>query len=246
MSHARLPAAAFTDEPLNHRPPLSRTARPALHWPAQRSRPPLWLHVVTAMTAAAAPSVQAHRVQLDVVVTVVDHHNRPLPATPVRLVLGRDPGWQAPTAGTWLLTGADGRSHLSTTLDLQTRHSSRPLGFTGLSLPARSHHVAVAVEMPYMHQAWLYSADVDRFASDRVSQVKDTAMLARDATGQFTVPVHSDPQQGVSPPELNGLWLSRSPYQAQGALLAPVSDTDDNSHWILQLRWQKSADAVRR
>ena len=47
-------------------------------------------------------------------------------------------------------------------------------------------------------------------------------------------------------PELNGMMLSRAPYEPSNFSLQPVSSKPGETHWTLNLSFKKSADAVSR
>jgi hypothetical protein len=188
-------------------------------------------------------------VALEVLVSVTDHRNQPLPGHTVRLVLGRAADWRAPAAGTRFVTGADGSHRFSTQVEITTRTTWRPLAFTGVSLPQRGRFLAVAAEMPSAPQRWLYALELDHFSSDGASLLRAGKVWARGAAGDFTVEGQRRDGGGFTLPELGGRVLNVAPYLATRAALAPAPA--DPAHpgaerWTLHLVWQKQPDAVRR
>lgn len=145
----------------------------------------------------------ARSVALDVAFTLTDQNNQPLPGVPVRLVFGGK-DWQAPDAGARIVTAADGTARFTTAAVVERRLTFVNIGFTGLSMPVRTDHLPIALELAFtvpqkaggdvVHR-WLYSADVDRLpdgdcTSDDLDNVYDvgtggafTKLIGRNAAG---------------------------------------------------------------
>jgi hypothetical protein len=208
------------------------------------------LHVIALATLGAlACPVHAQPVPLDVVVSVTDHRNQPLPGQAVRLVLGRGADWRAPAAGTRFVTGADGSHRFSTQVEIATRTTWRPLAFTGVSLPQRGQYLPVAAEMPGAARHWLYALELDHFGSDGASTVRHATVWARGAAGDFTVEGQRRDDGSLALPELGGRVLAVAPYVATRATLAPAAADPARPgapRWTLHLVWQKQPDAVHR
>jgi hypothetical protein len=158
---------------------------------------------VLAAVLLAMRGWSARTVTLDVAFTLTDQNNAPLPGVPVRLVFGGK-NWQAPDAGARIVTAADGTARVTTAAVVERRLTFVNIGFTGLSMPVRTDHLPIALELAFtvpqktgadLVHRWLYSADVDRLpdgdcTSDDLDNVYDlgtggafTKRIGRNAAG---------------------------------------------------------------
>jgi hypothetical protein len=123
----------------------------------------------------------------------------PIPGAEVRLVLGSTPDWQNPDAGHRFVTDSKGEAHFEMHGLIDRRTQSRNIGFTPFSLPSRTDHMLIGVELehvfPFANNApskilrWLLTMDLDRFKDDQCRTVGFMSIFTQDADGKFTKPL---------------------------------------------------------
>src|ERR1700733_6344633 len=95
--------------------------------------------VVVPLTLARITPARAVPLHVDFKLT--DEHYEPLAGVPVRLVFGAA-DWQAPDAGTRIVTAADGTATFTVDAVVDRRWQFRNVGFTPFSWPVRTDHVS--------------------------------------------------------------------------------------------------------
>ncbi len=188
---------------------------------------------------------RAQSVTLDVNFKLTDLESKPLPGQVVRLVFGAGPDWQSPDAGKRLVTDANGQAVFTTPAPLDRRWTSVPIGFTGLAMPTRAHHLQVAAELEQvlpgmdagkdltLHQ--LYRMDIDVLPDGDCATSDFTDVYLADAKGQFRKPV---PRTGLTIPNSGGLVLDGIAYRTWDHQLAAIDDA--KTHWKLKLGFKRS------
>lgn len=199
-------------------------------------------------TAVVSAQASAQRIQLDVHFKVTDLDNKPISGVPARLVLEPDASRPRPDVGTQFVTNANGEYRFTTSAVLDQRRIKRPTNFISSLLSGKepTAHLTVAAEMPYMQYHWLYVFDVDRFESDATCLMQSFRIFSRATSGQFTVEGKQDRTLSWSMPELNGTMMTRAPYVVSNFSLQPASAKANETHWLLNVSWKKSPDAVMR
>ena len=189
---------------------------------------------------------------LDLDLLLRDHEDRPLPGEPLRIVLGSAADWRDPAAGLRLRTNAQGRATCSGVTTRETRlkrFTSNHLD-TLLSLPQRVETMQVAVELPFLGAACLYTTEFDWFAAQQTSAQSTAGAWWADAQGRFT--------QGPEPvgqPERDGGWrlplpawrhlvFTRLGHTLEGSLM-PAADSP-SPRWRLVLRIRRDPPPVMR
>ena len=133
-------------------------------------------------------------VPLDVEFKLTDTDNHPLADVPVRLVFGTG-DWRAPDAGIRIATDQAGAAHFTTPAAIGRRWSFVNVGFTGLSIPIRADHIAIAAELVFVvpkrdggeeEHRWLYTADVDRLPDGDCSTNDLDKVYEAGPDGRFT------------------------------------------------------------
>ncbi len=196
--------------------------------------------------SAWAFHARAQPVALEVRFKLTDRDYKPLPAVPVRIVFGSDPGWQNPSAGQRVVTDAKGEATLKANVVLDKQLRKMPTNFASslLSRPQETDHLRVAAEMEYMDQHWLYIVDIVRFPGGDVMQ-DDFSLYTADAQGRFTQKAEQS-ANGWKIAGLGGLVLTKPGYEPWDFNLD--IDPTDSSHkrWILRLAFMKYPAPVRR
>lgn len=192
---------------------------------------------------AFSRGAHAETVTLEVDFKLTDRDYHPLAGVPLRLVFGAG-DWQAPAAGTRIVTDAEGTAHFTTEAVVDRRWHWSNVGFTPLSMPSRVDHIAVAAELEVavprrdggetVHH-WLYTADIDRFrdgdcATDDLDEIYEAG-----PDGRFTRLLGS----GASGPNfamrLDGFMLHGAGYRMWNYLLAPDAGDATGKRWRLRL-----------
>lgn len=194
-----------------------------------------------AYTNAQSQSAVTPPVTLDVHVTVLSPDRTPAAGIPLRVVLGTALTWQAPDAGTALVTGDDGMVHVTGPLVLDDRRHKMPTNFF-TSLVAsreRTRHVQVAVELEYAGRPWLTAIDLDHFENGTSAQLEPMRVYGRAANGRFTddIPLRDGARNARLP---KGLVLPVPGFDVNAATLEPDASVPGGTRWRLKLtltRW---------
>lgn len=175
----------------------------------------------------------ASDVTLDVHIALVDNNDLPIANAPIRLVFGSTPGWDAPGAGTLFTTDAKGEHHFTTTAPLDIQRLKVPTNFFTqlVSLPEKTRHLKLAVELPYRGQPWLYVADVNRFPDGANLGRSVMKAYGVDPQGRFTVPA------GTAGHRLSQFFLKPAETEAEA---------EAATRWTLTLRFQREPEPVPR
>ena len=182
-------------------------------------------------------------VPLDVEFKLTDSEYGPLPNVPVRLVLGAE-DWKAPDAGVGIVTAADGSARFTTQARIGRRWSSSAIGFTGLSMPFRADHLALAAELTFalprrdgddiIHR-WLYTAGIDRMPDGDCSSLDLDEVYEAGPDGRFTKYLGSNASGPNFKTLVDGWILSNAGYQLSDFLLHRGDGDAGNEHWRLRL-----------
>lgn len=199
-----------------------------------------------ACLAAAVPFFLLPRretVQLDVAFKLTDQDYHPLAGVPVRLVFGtRD--WRAPDAGIRIVTDKDGSARFTTPAVVGRRWSSVNIGFTGLSMPFRADHLAVAAELVYVvprreggdaEYRWLYTADIDRLPDGDCSTDDLDRVYAAGADGRFSQLVGRNAAGPNFDGRIDGWAVSSAGYRMWDYMLSRVATAGGGTTWHLRL-----------
>jgi hypothetical protein len=169
----------------------------------------------------------------------------PLPGEPVRLVLGETPDWQNPDAGHKFVTDEKGEAHFNMNALIDARWQSRNIGFTPFSMPVRSDHMKISVELAHKFPLeqngpakifrWLLTMDLDCFrGGGPCSTVGFMGIYTPDAQGRFTKAlVRQGGTESWKVPELNGNVIYGMSYQVADFLMS--KDADDPNKRTLRL-----------
>ena len=189
-------------------------------------------------------------VPLDVEFKLTDIEYKPLPDVPVRLVLGAA-DWQAPDAGVRIVTAADGTARFTTQGRIGRRWHFANVGFTGLSLPLRVDHLALATELTLalprpdgrnISLRWLYTADIDRLPDGDCATNDLDDVYEAGPDGRFTKFIGSNAAGPNFETLVDGWLLSGSGYQLWDFSLQP--DSPDKSRWHVKLGIKRIKKAV--
>jgi hypothetical protein len=199
-----------------------------------------------AALAAAALFVLMHSSasgarQIDVDLKLTDKEYHPLPGVPLRLVLGTA-DWQAPGAGTRVVTAEDGTARVTADGVVDRRWHFSNIGFTPFSMPSRADHIAIAVELEFplprkdgddtIHR-WLYTADIDRLPDGDCSTDDLDAVYEAAHDGRFTKLVGSNAAGPNFETVVDGWMLSSAGYKLWDFALEP--DKTETGRWHLKL-----------
>ncbi len=202
---------------------------------------------------------QTMNIDVDFALTpYVDSMNKPLgpldklSGVPVRVILGERPGWQDPDAGYRFVTDSAGQARFTTKGIVDRRWKSVNVGMTGLSIPKRSNHIRIAVELEqlvptaggkYDHFQWLHLMDIDCFTQNDCSTSDFTEIYTRDANGRFTR--RGDYSgDGLKMPELGGMMLGGPSYKVADFFLSTTDHAQKT--WQLKLVLQRKPAPVMR
>ena len=186
------------------------------------------------------------RVRLDVSFRLTDLDYKPITGETVRIVLGSGSGWQGGSAGTTVVTDANGAARLQTDATLDMRMRKVPTNFVGslLATPQATRHVQVAVELPYMTFRWLYAIDICRFPNGDV-MLDGFSVYTRDDGGAFTRKA-AESADGWRMQDLSGLVLTMPGYQPWDYLLEPDGSETSQTRWTLRFAAKRYPPPVRR
>jgi hypothetical protein len=188
----------------------------------------------------------------------VDSMNKPLgpldklTGVPVRVILGESPGWQDPDAGHRFVTDSTGQARFTTKGIVDRRWKSVNVGMTGLSIPKRSDHMRIAVELEqliptaggkYDRFQWLHLMDIDCISGDNCSTSDFTGIYTRDANGRFTRRADYS-NDGLKLPELGGMVLGGPGYKVADFFLSTTDPAKKT--WQLKLVLQRMPAPVMR
>ena len=192
----------------------------------------------------------AETVKLEVNFKLTDMEYKPIAGAPARLILGVDQDWQAPGAGMRVVTDAAGETHYTAEVKLEKKWRSENVGFTGLSVPTRTDHLAIAVELqPAVAEgkySWLYTMNVYCNSGGDCSTDDIEDVYSKDGKGRFTVKakrIGDGPPYGWMMPELNGMAMNGTGFQTFDHLL---SFDKERKVWTLKLAFKRAGAPVRR
>jgi len=191
-------------------------------------------------------------VPLDVSFKLIDDDNQPLAGVPVRLVFGIE-DWRAPDAGVRLVTDQDGSARFTTPAAVSRRWSSTNIGFTGLSMPFRGDHLAVAAELVFVtpkrgggdtEHRWLYTADIHRLPDGDCNTVDLDKVYAAGPDGRFTKLVGRNAAGPNFDGRVDGWRLSSAGYRMCGYMLSRIATTGGGTAWHLELALMRKSKPV--
>jgi hypothetical protein len=180
---------------------------------------------------------------LDVEFKLTDVDYAPLAGVPLRLVFGvKD--WQAPDAGSRIVTAQDGTARFTTEAVVDRRWSFANIGFTPLSMPFRADHILIAAELPFVlpkrdgddivHH-WLYTAEVYRTPGGDCSTEDLDKVYEAAPDGRFTKLVGTNAAGPNFDTTIDGWVLSSAGYKMWDFMLSPDETDTTGQHWHLKL-----------
>jgi hypothetical protein len=184
-------------------------------------------------------------VTVEVAFRLGDHRNFALGGAALRLVLGR--GDRAdPEIGTRFVTDREGCAAFTMAAVIDRRWRWVNIGFTPLSLPFQTDHIAIAVEMAQIiplpegeiSLPWLHTLQIDRFADGTCSSFGIERVYAANAGGRFErlLDLHGGVELPGSPARFFGVG-----YRSTNFGFHPESA----ELWRLSLDFARSRPAVR-
>jgi hypothetical protein len=161
----------------------------------------------------------------------------PIPGATVRLVLGQTANWQNPDAGHKFVTDEKGEAHFTMDGLVDTRWSSRSMGFLPFGIPLPADHLKIAVEVERKVEQktlrWLLTMDLDCLKGGPCSTVGFMGIYTLDAQGRFTKPLaRQGGTESWKVPELNDKVVYGMGYQAANFML--TADENDPKKRTLQ------------
>jgi hypothetical protein len=195
---------------------------------------------------------QSVTVDVDFKLTELEKPDRRLADVPVRLVLGEGPDWQGPNAGQRFVTDAKGEAHFTAPGVVDRRMRMAPYAMTGVSVPKRTDHMQIAVELEQLvptasgdfhHYQWLHTLDIDCYTASDCATSDIAAVYTRDVQGRFTRKGRYD-DRGLSMPELGGMMLGAPGYKAADFFLSTADP--ERKRWTLRLMLQRKPAPVWR
>jgi hypothetical protein len=166
----------------------------------------------------------------------------PLPGAKVRLVLGATPDWQSPGAGHSFVTDEKGEAHFTMPGLIDKQWISQNVGFTPFSIPVRTEHMQIAVELDHelpletgvKTVRWVLTMDLNCEKGGRCSTSDFMGIYTPDAKGNFSKPlVRQGGQEAWAVPELHGMILRGMSYQCARFLMS--ADENDPNKRTLEL-----------
>ena len=160
-----------------------------------------------------------------------DAEPAPLAGVSTRLVLGDAAGWQEPDAGHRFVTDAKGEARFTVDALADARTRSRNIGFTPFSMPSRTEHLRIGVELEHRVVPekggaprifrWLLTMDLDCFRNGECRTVGFTGIHAPDAQGRFSIPlVRQGSAEAWKVPALDDQIVRGMSYQAADFMLS--------------------------
>jgi hypothetical protein len=206
--------------------------------------------VVVPLTLARITPARAVPLHVDFKLT--DEHYEPLAGVPVRLVFGAA-DWQAPDAGTRIVTAADGTATFTVDAVVDRRWQFRNVGFTPFSWPVRTDHVSLAAELEFVlpkkdgpdavHR-WLYTAEIDRDSSGDCSTDDLDKVYEAGPDGRFTRLVGANAAGPNFDVNIDGWALSSAGYKLSDFMLEPQDTAAGEKRWHLKLAIVRRPKAV--
>lgn len=204
----------------------------------------LALAILSSLTAKLADAEPA---TFGVTFKLTDLDLRPIPAASVRLVLGRERGWQAAEAGRRFVTAANGEQRVQMAAVLEPDAIKRPTNFLdGLFSRAEpADYLQVAAELEYVGHRWLYVADLHRFRRDGLMAFSGFSVYTRGPKGNYTEKAQVS-EQGWLMRDLGGLMLSDPGHDLWDFALQPDTSDPERPRWDLTIGFKRAAEPVRR
>jgi hypothetical protein len=179
---------------------------------------------------------------------MTDHENRPLEDVEVRLVLSS--GSTAHEAGRGLVFRTDpkGKHIAQMQGELTPGALKRPTNFLDslFSRKEATDDLQLAAELEYLGTRFLYVIRLHRFREESAVLYGRFVVFTTDARGNFTREVTQDKEGGWRFPSLGGLVLSDPGYRLAGGMFYPDESDPAGQRWILECRWMRSPEPVRR
>jgi len=208
--------------------------------------------VVAAFVVVRSGAARTVTLDVEFKLTDIDYH--PLAGEPLRLVLGAK-DWQSAAAGIRIVTAADGTAKFTTQALIDRRWKSSNIGFTGLSMPVRTDHIAIAAELPYVlpkkggddivHR-WLYTADIDRLPDGDCSSDDLDDVYEPGPDGRFSKLLGTNAAGPSFQALVDGWLLSGAGYQMSDFLLEPDKTDATGQRWHLKLALKRMRKPVLR
>jgi len=210
------------------------------------------LACLAVMPLTLARIAPARAAPLHVDFKLTDEEYRPLSGVPVRLVFGAG-DWQAPDAGTRIVTAADGTATFTIDAPVSRRWQFRNVGFTPFSWPVRTDHVSLAAELEFVlpkkdgpdtvHH-WLYTAEIDRDGSGDCSTDDLDKVYEAGQDGRFTKLIGSNAAGPNFDVNIDGWALSGAGYKLSDFMLEPENTAAGEKRWHLKLAIVRRPKAV--
>jgi len=201
------------------------------------------LAVLTVVLIVILSRTGGRTVALDVEFKLTDIEYKPLAGVPVRLVFGLA-DWQAPDAGTRIVTATNGAATFTTQAVIDRRWSFSNIGFTPFSVPFRADHIAVGAELAFaipkkdgddtIHY-WLYTADIDRLPDGDCSTDDLDKVYETGADGRFSKLVGRNASGPNFHALVDGWMLANAGYQLWDFELDPDGRDNAAARWHLKL-----------
>lgn len=193
------------------------------------------------VAACAAPPKPADDVPVEVRLLLQDTEIRPLPRTPVRVVLAQGEGWQRAGAGYSGLTDDEGWITWRTRGVPQARSQKMPTNFTSqlVAAPQPTQYFAVGVEQPWFGKPRLVVNGADRFPDGTTAQLERARVFSPDATGAFTLEATF----------ANGAWRYpdiETPMMSASQRVTAFRIEPLGEGWRITIAVRRLAEAVRR
>ncbi len=199
----------------------------------------LW-HTVGGLVEQAGAR-EERTVALDVRLALHDQSGQPLPSAPVRVVIGKAPEQQPPSAGYSSVSDATGIHAFTTRATIDKAARTRPTNWLD-SLFAKAEqtdHVSVGVELGYLTYRWLYVADLYRF-SEGETLFDGLSLYTRNAQGYFSVKAERDGNSWKIA-DLGEMRLTTQGYQLTDFAFERKGESDE---WALSLTFTRGPTPV--
>lgn len=182
-------------------------------------------------------------VALDVRLTLHDHDGSPLSGAPARVVIGKAPEQQPPTAGYSFVTDATGAHAFTAQATIDKAARTRPTNWLDslFATAEQTDHVSVGVELGYLTYRWLYVADLYRFAQGE-TLFDGLQLYTRNPQGYFSVKAERDGDSWKIA-DLGATRLTTQGYQLTSFAFDRKGESDD---WTLALAFTRAPAPVVR
>lgn len=197
---------------------------------------------------ASAATNDTRVVPFEVRCIVTDHENRPLEGVEVRLLLGSGPAAHEAGRGVVFRTDSQGNHVTQLSGELTPGAMKRPTNFVDslFSRKEATDDLQLAAELEYCGRRLLYVIRLHRFRAESAVLYGRFSVYTPDERGNFTREVTQDKDDGWRFPDFGGLVLSDPGYRLAGGMYYPDEADPNGRRWILECRFMRSADPVKR